>query len=277
MSVKMIFSDIDGTLINSNHVLTTKTIQAIKACTKRNIPFILVSARMPRGIFPLQKQLGLTDPIVCYSGALIIHSKQTELTDAPLLNVSMGTDSVNTIYGQICNRFPNISFSAYSFDQWLVSNTDDPWIDQEYAIAGTPMTLYDFHDEHSAAEIPPIHKVLCMGDPVQIDHFHQSLSALDLQVVMVKSKPTYLEIMADHVSKASAMQLLLNNYNIRRDETLAFGDNYNDLDMLRFAGIGVAMENAPGIVKGAADFVTLSNDQDGIQAALDRFGLLHNE
>ncbi|GAY75313.1 hydrolase [Sporolactobacillus inulinus] len=72
MAIHLIFSDIDGTLINSHHELTERTIRAVQGCTSRGIPFVLVSARMPSGISPLQRQLGLSCPIICYSGALIV-------------------------------------------------------------------------------------------------------------------------------------------------------------------------------------------------------------
>ncbi|WP_031264234.1 Cof-type HAD-IIB family hydrolase [Sporolactobacillus laevolacticus] len=274
MSVKMIFSDIDGTLINSKHVITEKTIKAIKSCARHQLPFILVSARMPGGILPLQQQLGLSNPIVCYSGALIVRPQQTGSASQPLLTITMDTETVLTIHQHICKRFPNISFSAYSFDQWLVQEPNNPWIEQERQIAGTAATLCTFQDDDMDVEFAPIHKVLCMGEPEKIDQLYESLLSLKLEVSVFKSKPTYLEIMAKDVGKAGAMNLLMKEYNVRREETIAFGDNFNDLDMLRFAGIGVAMDNAPSQVKGAADFVTLSNDQDGIQAALERFGIV---
>ncbi|MDF2910786.1 MAG: Cof-type family hydrolase [Sporolactobacillus laevolacticus] len=274
MPIKMIFSDIDGTLINSNHVITEKTIEAIKSCARHQLPFILVSARMPGGILPLQQQIGLSNPIVCYSGALIVRPQQTDAASQPLLSITMDNDTVLAIYQHICKRFSDISFSAYSFDQWLVHEPNNPWIEQEGQIAGTAATLCTFQDDDMDVEFAPIHKVLCMGEPSQIDQLYESLLSLNLEISMFKSKPTYLEIMAKDVSKAGAMNLLIKEYNVHREETIAFGDNFNDLDMLRFAGIGVAMDNAPSQVKGAADFVTLSNDQDGIQAALERFGIV---
>jgi Cof subfamily protein (haloacid dehalogenase superfamily) len=274
MPIKLIFSDIDGTLINSNHVITEKTVQAIKRCAEQTIPFILVSARMPSGIFPLQQQLGSSDPIICYSGALIVDTHSVFSGNEPLLSTTMNPQTAQFVYQQICKRFPKISFSAYSFDRWLVPERIDPWIAQEQAIAGTPAYAYAFQDQLSD-DLPPIHKLLCMGDSADIDQLQETLAELDLDAEFYKSKPTYLEIMAKNVSKASALREIMDRYHIEQKDTLAFGDNFNDVAMLRFAGIGVAMDNAPTQVKGAADFVTLSNDQDGIKAALERLGVLN--
>ncbi|MCQ2008771.1 MAG: Cof-type HAD-IIB family hydrolase [Sporolactobacillus sp.] len=271
MPIQLIFSDIDGTLINSEHVITKKTVQAIKQCASQDIPFILISARMPSGIIPLQRQLGSLDPIICYSGALIVD--QNDTSSEPLLSVTMNPQSVQFVYQQICNRFPKISFSAYSFNRWLVPEKTDAWIAQEEAIARTPSSTYAFQDQVPES-LPPIHKLLCMGDPEDIDQLQTVLSEATIDAVFYKSKPTYLEIMAKDVSKANAMREIMIRYHIAQEHTLAFGDNFNDVPMLRFAGIGVAMGNAPEQVKGSADFVTLSNDQDGIKAALERLGVL---
>lgn len=273
MSIQLIFSDIDGTLINSNHIITEKTVQAIKGCAEQNIPFILVSARMPSGILPLQQQLGSSDPIICYSGALIVDTHSVFSDNEPLLSTTMNPQTAQFVYQQICKRFPKISFSVYSFDRWLVPERIDPWIAQEQAIARTPAYAYAFQDQ-PADDLPPIHKILCMGDPADIDQLQETLTELDLDAEFYKSKPTYLEIMAKNVSKARALREIMDRYHVDQKDTLSFGDNFNDVAMLRFAGIGVAMANAPTQVKGAADFVTLSNDQDGIKAALERLGVL---
>ncbi|GEB75822.1 Cof-type HAD-IIB family hydrolase [Sporolactobacillus inulinus] len=271
MAIHLIFSDIDGTLINSHHELTERTIRAVQGCTSRGIPFVLVSARMPSGISPLQRQLGLSCPIICYSGALIVDALLQ--SSAPLHSETMNAQTAFTVYQHVSDQFPSVSFSAYSFNRWLVSDLDDPWVVQEQAIAGT--TAYPFAFRKTQVDdLPPIHKILCMGDPAEIDKLQLCLTDMSLDAVCYKSKPTYLEIMANQASKASAMQKIMDRFQIPQEQTLAFGDNFNDVPMLRFAGVGVAMANAPMQVKGSADYVTLSNDQDGIAAALERLGIL---
>ncbi|QAA23120.1 Cof-type HAD-IIB family hydrolase [Sporolactobacillus terrae] len=271
MAIQVIFSDIDGTLITTHHQLTERTIHAVHACAKQNIPFILVSARMPSGILPLQQRLGLAGPMICYSGALIVDSVQ--LDGEPLQATTLAPQAAKTVWQQVDAHFPSVSFSAYSFDRWLVPEPANPWVLQEQAIAATPMHRFDFL-ENPLRKWPPLHKILCMGAPEEIDALEQRLTDVSLDAIFYKSKSTYLEITSKQVSKASAMQHIIDFYHVAREQTLAFGDNYNDVPMLRYAGVGVAMANAPMQVKGSADYITLSNDQDGIAAALERFSVL---
>jgi hypothetical protein len=80
--------------------------------------------------------------------------------------------------------------------------------------------------------------------------------------------------MAQHVQKSSAINLLMQYYNAKKEEIIAVGDNYNDMDMLQFAGLGVAMGNSPDDVKAAADIITLSNDQDGLKEVIEKYCLV---
>lgn len=116
------------------------------------------------------------------------------------------------------------------------------------------------------------HKILLMGTKSQIDrarHLLQKGSGNNLSVT--KSKPTYLEITNRQASKAFALSFLLKKYGLTAAQTIAFGDNHNDIEMLQLAGLGIAMANAPDDVKAGADFITTGNDEEGIKRALDKF------
>ncbi|WP_100488949.1 Cof-type HAD-IIB family hydrolase [Sporolactobacillus pectinivorans] len=272
MTVKMIFSDIDGTLLTSHHRISRGTREAIQDCSKKQIPFILVSARMPGGIIPLQAELNIPDPIVCYGGALVYRKPVPGALDCPMLNIYMDPKLVFNIHSTICKRFPDICFSAYSLNEWLVPEPDNRWIVQEEAITGTPARPFKFSS--SEGNMSRINKTLCMGAPAAIDSLNDYLKKENTPASIYKSKPTYLEITDQKANKAAALELLINHFHIDRDETIAFGDNFNDLEMLRFAGTGFAMGNAPDAVKSSADFITDSNDQDGIAKALKKLGIL---
>jgi HAD-superfamily hydrolase, subfamily IIB len=264
----MVFSDIDGTLLTTEHTISPGTKQAVLACKERNIPFILVSARMPDGMFPIQRTLTIHDPLVCYGGALIINEDEIR---NPLLNISMNTQLVIHLYTLISKRFPDICFSAYSINTWLVADPENTWIQQEREIAGTPAHPFEFL---IGSNLPPINKILCMGEPNRIAAFEKLLREQKTEATFYQSKPTYLEITDKKASKAVALDFLMNRSGIRREETMAFGDNFNDIEMLRFAGKGLAMDNAPDGVKAAADGVTSSNNQDGIAVGLKKFNVI---
>ncbi|WP_141430555.1 Cof-type HAD-IIB family hydrolase [Bacillus sp. 03113] len=269
MGYKLVFSDIDGTLLTSNHEISIGTYQSIQELKKKGVPFILVSARMPEGILPLQKELVIDDPIVCFSGALVLGAAQVDGSREVIYNMTMNTEDVENIYSAITNRYPSISFSAYNKEFWYVPTIDNEWIIQEREIAKTPAKVFHFDEEI----YPPVNKVLCMGPPEDIAAFEKELKNLIPTITVYKSKPTYLEIMAENVKKSFAIHMLAKKYQVSRKEIMAIGDNFNDMDMLQFAGLGVAMGNSPNEVKATADVTTLSNDHDGLKEALLQYCL----
>ncbi|MFX3618188.1 MAG: Cof-type HAD-IIB family hydrolase [Sporolactobacillus sp.] len=272
MTIRLIFSDIDGTLLQSNHQISPKTKQAIQNCRDQGIPFILVSARMPSGILPLQEQLGIRAPLVCYGGALLLGAAEKEEPRPALSGFPFPAAIVPRLIHFISERFPSICVSLYSFDRWIVSNPEDQWIQQEQRIAGTAFERYPF-DLIESRSLPLIHKILCMGTPESINRLQSSLEESAITANFHQSKATYLEITEKNATKSAALRKLCSYYNVDPSETLAFGDNFNDLDMLEAAGIGIAMANAPEPVQAAADRVTTSNDEDGIAKALEHIGL----
>ena len=270
MGFKLVFSDIDGTLLNSNHKISKGTMESVWKLKQKGIPFVLVSARMPSGIHRLQEELKINDPIICFSGAIVFGAVQTDGTRQVLHNKSLDPSHVNEIYSLVSEQFPKVSFSSYNEANWYVSSITDEWVIQEQAITGTPPQVFNFVDDIH----PLFNKIMCMGSPQEIDSLQEELKKQHPEIMIYKSKPTYLEIMAQHVQKSSAINLLMQYYNAKKEEIIAVGDNYNDMDMLQFAGLGVAMGNSPDDVKAAADIITLSNDQDGLKEVIEKYCLV---
>ncbi|MDP4089537.1 MAG: HAD-IIB family hydrolase, partial [Bacillota bacterium] len=117
-------------------------------------------------------------------------------------------------------------------------------------------------------------KVMCMGEPGRIQELYGKVTGDKLNDLNIyPSKPTYLEIMPKEASKTSAIEFLCRRFDLQSTEIIAVGDNYNDVDMIKFAGLGVAMGNAPDPVKQSADAVTLSNDEDGVAVVIEKYVL----
>jgi Cof subfamily protein (haloacid dehalogenase superfamily) len=264
--IKAIFSDIDGTLLNSRHQITAETKNTIQKVMERNIPFVLVSARMPSSIFSLQQELNIHAPIICYSGALILDGNREILH-----NICLSKQSIKGIYDIVVDHYPSISFNLYGHDQWIVDSTQNPWVIQEADIInGSPIqrVLSSYIEEDHDT-----HKILCMGDPEDIERLALQIKKEVTGISIYKSKGTYLEIMDEMVSKSYAIQELEGIFDITYRESMAIGDNYNDIDMILYAGLGIAMGNAPDEVKKIADKITLSNDEDGLKMGLEKFVL----
>jgi Cof subfamily protein (haloacid dehalogenase superfamily) len=126
--------------------------------------------------------------------------------------------------------------------------------------------------KHWAKEPTGINKVMAIGHESVIATVESKLvSVFPSGLNIYTSKPTYLEIMREDASKTKAVQFLMERYGIRREEIIAIGDNFNDKEMIAYAGTGVAMGNAPDAIKAVADYITDTNQRDGVRKAIERF------
>jgi len=267
---KMLCLDIDGTLLNSNHLITDATKQAIRQTVMSNHTYVvLVSARMPKGIRLLLKELQIDMPFVCYSGGLIVKSAQDSTI---LFNRTMST----TLTEQVIHAAQSIDVqcSLYKDDEWLVERTDE-YTRQESEITGTIPIVIDFppllHDWAESNNVGP-NKILCIGREYEIERLETKLNhQLGHHLSIYRSKPNYLEIMDKHASKKAGISYLQEIYRIKASQVIAIGDNFNDIDMIEHAGLGVAMRNAPDEVKKYADEVTESNDEEGVARIIHKY------
>jgi Cof subfamily protein (haloacid dehalogenase superfamily) len=266
---KMVCLDIDGTLLNSKHEITERTKNIIKIVSKeKNIPVILVSARMPKGILPFHKELGIVEPIICYSGALIIDEKRDTL-----LGREIQAQDIENIYN--IAKECNVHISLYKNNEWFVEELDE-WAKQESEITKIEPTVIKFQSLIKVwrKEKTGANKILFMSDEKNISKISNKLKEEKFKDLNIyPSKPTYLEIMPSKASKTSAIEFLCKKLNISKEEVIAIGDNYNDIDMLEYAGVGIAMGNAPNMVKEKSDEVTATNNEDGVAKALEKYFL----
>ena len=260
--IKLIMSDIDGTILDKNHQLDSYLIELMPLLKQCNIPFVLASARSPLGIAPISKELGITDcPIACYNGALI------SLGDKILSQYSIDKSELLLLHDFLKKEFPTVSINVYSGKDWLV-NTIDEWVEIEATITGESpkvTSLADFiRDEKTL-----VHKLLLIDNTHTIQKLQKTLSSIDFpQTDFYLSKDNYLEVTHNQVSKKQALLELANYYQLPLTSIMTLGDNYNDIPMIETAGLGIAMGNAPRDVKTCAKAVTDSNEQNGVSKAI---------
>ena len=266
MRIKLICSDIDGTLLNINRELSDKTITEIKRLSK--IPFILISSRMPKAMVHLQNQLDINHlPLIAYNGGLIIdNGKIIETTEI--------SPSITEGISVFC-KSTAIHLSLYHNDEWVVPEMDY-WAKREQNNTKvTPITkpiketLQTWRNEDKGA-----HKIMCMGEESEIDSLVDFIEKkYNSDLIGYRSKATYLEISHRNISKKTAIKALLNNKysEIVMKDVLAFGDNHNDIEMLKSVGLGVAVKNAKKEVLSITDEVTESNIDDGVAMFLENY------
>jgi len=261
-----VFLDIDGTLLNSRHQVMPCTKDHLKYLQDRCIPIVLCSARSPEGVKRVAEQAELQGPVACYNGGLVYDENHTILRD-----VGIDIQTAIAFRRFVAERFPDLAVSAYLYNVWFAEDPQHPLIRQEAEItACTPLKV---SLERAAGTASHIHKLLCMGDSMRIRALAKETAQHFPQLMALRSKATYLEILPPESSKGSAAKVLLEHFGLSPKQAVAFGDSDVDADMLQYCGLGVAMGNAPRSVKDAADYVTASNDEEGVYIALNSLRL----
>lgn len=255
-SYQAVFSDIDGTLLNDQHKITPHTEKAIKALMAQQIPFIPVSARPPLAITPYTAQLETDNAIVCYGGALVLDQNLK-----PLYSVTIENKYLMELEEQL-KSLSHLSINYYIGKDWFSNDLNNQWTINEGLITGLQAV-------RKPENIADVHKILVIGEANEIEHLEKTLKNQFPQLAIHRSKKEYLEIMDKQATKSNAIRFLEKELNISSDKIIAFGDNFNDIDMLQYAGLSVAMGNAPEEIKSIAKRVTASNNEDGIALILD--------
>ena len=262
---KIIFSDIDGTLLNNENQVPKETIKELRRLDSQGVPFVLVSARMPEGMRPIRKELGIHAPMVCYSGGLVLGADDEELYSC-IMNLDLACE----IKDLVAKEFPEVVCGTYGGEHWVVDNIRDPWVIQEQEITRLVPETGKLKEIFGKAD--GIHKFLFMGDEEAVIRTENRLKELYPQLSIARSKPVYLEVMNGNVCKSAGVKIVCEKYDIPVEQSLAFGDGQNDLDMLNTVGAGFAMANAPKEVRDAAPAVTpVDNAHQGILAVLRKY------
>lgn len=265
MTYKIIFTDIDGTLLNKDRQLSSRTKKVFQHLQEK-LPVILISSRMPQAMEHLQEELKIThQPLICYNGALInIDGKTVRSKEIPW-------EVINDLHD--FNLEVDCHISLYNNTEWYVPQMDH-WAKREEnntritpQIKSTKAVLEDWKSGDKGA-----HKIMCMGEKEKIDAVENHLfERYKDQLHLYRSKDTYLEITNKEVSKLTAVKYLLDShFHLSLNETIAFGDNYNDFEMLKAAGMGIAVGNARPEILEIAKLITHHNTDDGVAKSLQQ-------
>ncbi|WP_010133947.1 Cof-type HAD-IIB family hydrolase [Ochrovirga pacifica] len=268
MDIKIAFTDIDGTLLNSEREVSEMLKQQVARITQQDIPFILISSRMPSAMTHIQKDLNISDlPIICYNGGLII-------ADGEVINdISIPPTLLEDILE--LNPKGKVHLSLYNNDDWYVPDLDF-WAKREENNTKVTPIVKPTADVINLwiSEGKGAHKVMCMGDKEDIDIIYSEIGKLHGDKLhLYRSKDTYIEIANKKISKLTGIQeLLACKYpKLNLENCIAFGDNYNDIEMLKAVKLGVAVGNAKEEVLLVADAISDINKKDGVAKAIQKF------
>ena len=260
--------DLDGTLTNHDKVVTPRTRQALLKAQELGTVIILASGRPTYGIVPVAECLELEKRggyILSYNGGNIVNAKTGEKLFSQFL-----PDAVIPILYKYAKE-KNHALLGYAGNEIITEMPDDQYVKEESRI--NKMNIRKVDNLLDALEPHPT-KLLMTGDPTDMIKAEEELvEILGEKMDIFRSAPFFLELVPKGIDKAQSLLRLLSKINLTPADLIAFGDGYNDLSMLKLAGVGVAMANAAPEVRADADYVTLSNEEDGVAAALLHFGM----
>jgi hypothetical protein len=264
--IALIAIDLDGTLLDDAKQISPRTTAALSALSDRGIKIIIASARPPRSVRHLYKQLSLNTWQINYNGALI----WDEIAQKSVFHRPMSGSLAREIIEFARSRHPETLITCEILDRWFTDRFDQSHTTETGRLF-KPDVIAPLNDFCSN----DITKLLLLADPKVIAEIELLLAKQFAEkVAIVRTDPNLIQIMDRGVSKAAALKLVAEHYQIPMNKVMAIGDAPNDLGMLEIAGIAVAMQNASDAVKNVADWIAPSNNDDGVYAALGRYGLL---
>ena len=251
--------DLDGTLLNSEHMLPPKNREALQALAANDILVVLVSGRMHCSIKPVSDEIGLENPIISYNGGMVQHATTGQVYHHTPVPADYAMAIVNDCIEQ------NLHLNFCLNDKLYVAERN-AWSDLYETKTGVPaIAVGDLRE--LAGETPT--KLLIIHTPEKLEPLLDSFQTnYSEKLYVTQTQAEYIEFMNPEVAKGRALTALADRFDIPMETVVAFGDSYNDESLLKTAGFGIAMANAVPPIRACADHITATNDDDGVAKAI---------
>ena len=265
MKYKVIALDLDGTLVSSDHYILPETKEALIAAQEKGLKVILASGRPTPGMMNLAKALELEKFggfVLSYNGGRITNMKSKEV----IHEVFLTAEEAHEVYDFAKEN--NVNVMAYDGED-IITEDHDAYIQIESDINEMPLKRTD---NFKKAVVNNTIKTLTTGTPDRIAEVEKHyLNKFGDRFSICRSMPFFLEVMPQGINKAASLGKLLETLEMEPKDMVACGDGFNDIEMVKYAGLGVAMGNAVPEVKAVADYVAKSNDENGIVDVIEKF------
>lgn len=263
---KLLVSDIDLTLINDKFLISERNQEMIKRARAEGVDFMLCTGRLFGAARPYAKQLKLSTPLITSNGAATMDIETGEV----LYGTPLKADICKRIFG-ILDEI-GIYYHFYTKDSFYTSKFTEE--NKQFQLMNSKLndyerfTMLETDDPCKVAEQTDVYKICvrCHSDEEK-EKFNKAFAKMD-DITISSSFSDNFEINAKGVDKGAAIARYAKEHGIKPDEIISFGDNKNDIEMIRYAGIGVAVDNAVPELKEAADFITKSNNENGVGEAI---------
>lgn len=271
MEYQMIVLDIDGTLTNSQKQISPYTKQALIMIQEQGFKVALASGRPTAGVLPLAEELELArfgNYILSFNGAKIINCRTKQI----IFEKTLPKEVLPILYEEALEN--DAGLITFENDTIITGTKIDEYIELESRVNGIPIKEVTNFSEYVTF---PVNKCLMTGHPEHMEIMEKKLKAkFNRYLNIYRSEPYFLEIMPQNIDKAASLSKLLGSLGLTTDQMICCGDGFNDITMLETAGLGIAMSNAADIVKDASDYITFSNDDEGILHVINKF-ILKND
>ncbi len=269
MDYRLIATDMDGSLLNSEVEISSRNIRALKKAYENNIYIVLATGRMYASANFYTRSLGFQPAIISNNGASLVDHK-ARLIYENSLSYSKLEEILESLEGS------QLYFHLYGHDRIYPRKLDMDFLQGYYGLKDGGLSVdyevFNELEELSKRDIK-IYKILISSeDRTRLEAIRQSLSKID-GIEITSSWINNIEVMNKGVSKAKALETLCKKIDLDPSQVIAFGDNENDLDLIEYAGLGIAMGNGVDLLKARADYVTKTNDEDGLAYGLEKFVL----
>ncbi|MBQ6888908.1 MAG: HAD family phosphatase [Lachnospiraceae bacterium] len=265
-SEKILVLDIDGTLTNSKKEITENTKNGIKDIMERGHIVMLASGRPTPGMKKYAEELELEKYggyLLSFNGGKIINCKTGDI----VFQNTLPSHILRGLYKFALDN--DCGLVTYLGDTVILGTRSDEYIELEARINGMPIRQVDNMVEFVDFDM---NKCLMTAPVDKAPALEKELQEMFGDIASIyRSEPFFIEIMPKGVDKAASLDKMLSTIGLKRENAICCGDGFNDMTMIQYAGVGVAMANAQEKVKEVADFITKSNDEDGIVTVIDKF------
>jgi Cof subfamily protein (haloacid dehalogenase superfamily) len=261
---RLVAVDLDGTARSRRFGITAGVRDAVAAARGRGVRVCVATGRMWRSAEPWVRALGADPPVILYNGGEVFDFG----TGRRLYDRRLPREAARAALALVA-RDPEIQPHVYVNDQVYVERPH-PLTEAYAADDGLAWQVVPAFDRVLDAEP---HKILVVGTPERMQALAAAIAAAALPVHAVQSEPTYLEVLPLGISKGTALGELCAAVGVPLQAVIAIGDNWNDLEMIEAAGLGVAMGHAPPGVRARADYVCGTAEEEGVREVLERFVL----
>ncbi len=260
--ISLVISDIDGTLITSNHELTESTISAASALRRAGVQLSLASSRPPLAILPIVEQLGLVAPFAAFNGAVVIEANRHVVAEGTI--APQTTARVKAIADELA-----LDVWLYDTRSWWAARRT-AFVEREEHTSGLKAVLEGYSDQSRQR----LNKLTVVGLPELVARAEKRVrSEFTNEVSASRSKPRFLDITSHGWHKGAVVGRLAEHFMTPREKIAVIGDGPNDIEMFEQAGLSIAMGQSVDEVRQHARFVTASNDDEGWALAINRYVL----